>query len=413
MKLMPLSDRSLNFLALGEANNKNANSCDLLILDGQYDMNVLASSVDEIARTHPVLQSRIVRKGLRYYWQYEASLYPSKLFLDWSECYSDVDQWHKALRQYAIDNPIDPFVGSPLQFVYVRYNHLSAILFLSSHAASDARSGYILFEQLHSILTKQAIPNVDNSFCEDHLVFDRVKLKALLKAGRGLAVEMFKPRVKLPITDTHNWSVDYCDFGLKATKSLTKWAKHHQVSVNVALNYVLNKALNKGAKYTIIETISIRGIAKQDLASAYNNLIMPFGSEVGGDSCWVKAYQARLQNLKLEGYKVHQAEQRIQSCSINLMPKFALGSLVKCYKYMFLRGNVILSNLGRLEFDLSYIGEHKIVDIYNFSVPLPPAGLALVVSTYKERLRISFAHRSENIEPIIKAIKHELRVLNE
>ncbi|KZN45260.1 hypothetical protein [Pseudoalteromonas luteoviolacea] len=413
MKLMPLSDRSLNFLALGEANNNNANSCDLLILDGQYDMEVLATSVDQIARTHPVLQSRIVRKGLKYYWQYDALLYPPKLYLDWSDRYSDVEQWHKALRQYAIDNPIDPFAGSPLKFVYIRFKHLSAMLFLSSHAASDARSGYILFEQLHSILNKQTFPEEDNSFCEEHLIFDRVKLNAILKAGKYLVSELFKPSAKITIEDSSNWSVDYYDFGTAATESLVRWARQHQVSVNVALNYVLNKALNKGEKYTIIETISIRGIAKQDLASSYNNLIMPFGSEVGGDSCWVQAYQARLQNLKREGYKVHQAEQRIQSYSINLMPKFALKLLVNCYKHLFLRGNVILSNLGRLDFDLSYIGEHKIVDTYNFSVPLPPAGLALVVSTYKEKLRISFAHRSKNIEPIIKAIKHELSVLNE
>lgn len=410
---MPLSDRSLNFLALGEANNNNANSCDLAILDGHLDMNILAKCVDRIALTHPILQSRIVRKGLKYYWQHDESIYPQKLYLDWSQCYCEFDQWHEALRQYVIDNPIDPFSASPLKLIYIKYQQFSAILFLSSHAASDARSGYILFEQLNSILCNQSIPEEDNSFCEDPLIFDRVEWKALLKAGKCLVSELFKPSSKIMIKDSGNWSVDYFDFGVGATESLIKWANQHEVSVNVALNYLLNKALNKGEKYTIIETISIRGIAKKNLASSYNNLIMPFGSEVGGDSCWVKAYQARLQDLKLEGYKVHQAEQRIQSYSINMMPKFALKLLVNAYKSMFLNGNVILSNLGRLEFELNYIGERKIIDIYNFSVPLPPAGLALVVSTYKGRLRISFAHRTEKIEQIIKAIQHELSVINE
>ncbi|KID56736.1 hypothetical protein JF50_12550 [Pseudoalteromonas luteoviolacea] len=412
MNLLPLSDRALNFLALAEANNKNANSCDLVILEGHYGMDELSNCVDKIASLHPIMQSRIVRKGLKYFWLYDETLYPEKSQLDWTDRFLDVKQWHVALRQYAIDNPVDPYVGSPVQFVCIRFKQYSALIFLSSHTASDARSGYILFEQLHSLLLNQPISSIDNSFCEEHMLFDKVGTKALFHAGIRLAIDLFKSKTKIEIADSACWRVDYHDFGLDATKALKIWSKRHQVSVNVALNYVLNKALNNGQKYTVLETISLRGIAKKDLAGSYNNLIMPFGSEIGGESCWIKAYQARLQELKLEGYKVHQAEQRIQSYSINLVPKCALKLLVESYKRLFLNGNVILSNLGKLEFNLSYIGSFKIIDVYNFSVPLPPAGLALVASTYQGRLRISYAHRGEVELLITPAIEREIAALN-
>ncbi|AOT08534.1 hypothetical protein [Pseudoalteromonas luteoviolacea] len=412
MNLLPLSDRSLNFLALAEANKKNANSCDLAILEGHYDMQVLSTSIDKIASLHPIMQSRIVRKGLKYYWKYDEMLYPEKLELDWSDCFQDAEQWHAALRQYVIDNPVDPYSGSPVKFVYIRFRQRSALLFISSHTASDARSGYILFEQLNSLLLNQPLPRKDNSFCEEHMLFDRVKVKALLKASAKLAVDLCKSKKAIAVKGSEQWRVDYHDFGLEATEALKNWSNQHQVSVNVALNYILNKALNDGHKYTVLETMSLRGLAKKDLAASYNNLIMPFGSEIGGESYWIKAYQARLQELKLGGYKVHQAEQRIQSYSINLVPKCALKLLVEGYKRLFLNGNVILSNLGKLEFDLNYIGSLKILDVYNFSVPLPPAGLALVASTYNGRLRISFAYRNKAEPLFVQAIERELADLN-
>ncbi|ESP93233.1 hypothetical protein [Pseudoalteromonas luteoviolacea] len=413
MNLLPLSDRSLNFIALAAANKNNANSCDLAILEGHYDIDVLTECVNKIASTHPIMQSRVVKKGFRYYWQFDAQLYPEKRFLDWSEQYSNVEQWHAALRQFVIDNPIDPFNGSGVAFVYVKFRSYSALMFLSSHAVSDARSGYILFEQLHALLTDQPIPNQDNSFCEDHLLFDSVTYQAMFKAAARLACELFKAKKTIPIKASGQWQIDYHDLGVEATESVLAWARKYQFSANVVLNYVFNKVLNNGKKYTMIETMSVRALSSRNLSSSYNNLILSFGSDIGGDSNWMQAYQSRLNRLKSGDHTVHQAEQRLQSLSINLMPRRGLKLLVDSYKRLFLNGNVILSNLGKLEFDLKSIGKCKIIDIYNFSVPLPPAGLAIVVSTYQGRLRISYAHEGGDITSIKRAVECEIASLNE
>ncbi|MBQ4812888.1 hypothetical protein J8M20_16125 [Pseudoalteromonas luteoviolacea] len=411
--LIPLSARALNFLALADANG-NGNSCDLIILKGCPDQKVLTEAIDQIAKQHPVMQSRIVRKNWQYHWQFDAHLFPEKQFLDWSSDFDNFESWHRALRGYLFKDVVDPFSASPIKFVCVQYEQYFALLFISSHIASDGRSGYLLFEQLNAYLNTRSIVEDDNSFVCDSKLFESCGAKAYLTAFRQLASNFVRSRVEVKVNKEmpENCQVDYVDLGEAATKKLVDWSKKNGVSVNVALNVILNKSFFPNCGLRILETMSVRGLSKQSLEDAYNNLVIVFESHVGGSDDWVKEYAQHLTSLKSGGYRAFQAQQQIQALSINLLPRAALKMLVRIYKRLFLKGNVILSNLGALDFDLSHLGRYEIIDVYNFSVPLPPAGLAIVVSTYRQKLRLSIAHKGEDISHFMKAIESNILSIN-
>ncbi|KZN57765.1 hypothetical protein [Pseudoalteromonas luteoviolacea] len=404
--LIPLSARSLNFLALADAND-NGNSCDLVILKGCPDKLGLTQAVDKIAKTHPVMQSRIVRKNLRYYWQFDEHLLPEKEFLNWSYEFDCFELWHSALRNHLFKDIVEPFNSSPVKFICIQYRQYFALLFLSSHIASDGSSGYLLFKQLSAYLNSEPIAVADNSFAREPTLFDSCGTKAYLTAAKQLARNLVRPCSKVVLNKgkSNKCQVEYVDLGEGATKSLVDWSKQRGCSVNVALNYILSESLCGGRRLGVLETMSVRDISKQSLEYAYNNLVIVFESYIGGSNTWIDEYAKHLQKLKCEGYRAFQAQQEIQAISINLLPRVALKRLVRIYKRFFLKGNVILSNLGVVDFDLSHVGKYEIVDVYNFSVPLPPAGLAIVVSTYRQKLRISFAHRGDDISDFMKAIE--------
>ncbi|MCF2858043.1 hypothetical protein L1286_11220 [Pseudoalteromonas sp. SMS1] len=410
--LIPLSARALNFLALADANG-NGNSCDLIILKSRPSNQQLEHAVDQIAKSHPIMQSRIIRKRCRYYWEYDCQLLPEKKFLDWSENYANFEQWHSALRRYLFDDVIDPFASSPVKFVCIHYQQYCALLFISSHTASDARSGYLLFEQLNAHLNAQAVKVVDNAFENDHSLFEPCGFSAYVKASGRLLTNLLRRRslVDLKCEISEDWQVEYIDLGEAATKKLVDWSKKNQVSVNVALNHILSESICGKSKLSILETMSIRSRSKRNLEWAYNNLIIVFESHIGGGNNWLIGYRKHLDKVKSKNYKTFEAQQKIQAFTINLLPRTALKALVNIYKKLFLKGNMILSNLGVLEFDLSHLGEHEIVDVYNFSVPLPPAGLAFVMSTYRQKLRLSLAHRGHDVSSIMNEIKANIQAI--
>ncbi|KZN59710.1 hypothetical protein [Pseudoalteromonas luteoviolacea] len=404
--LIPLSPRALNFLALADAND-NGNSCDLVILKGTPEQRDLSQAIDKIAKTHPIMQSRIVRKSLRYYWQFDTHLLPEKEFLDWSDEFDSFELWHRALRNHLFKDIVDPFNSSPVKFICIQYREYFALLFLSSHIASDGSSGYLLFKQLSAYLNSEPIAVADNSFEREAALFDCCGTKAYLTAVKQLACNLVRSCSKVALSkgNSNQCQVEYVDLGERATKNLIEWSKQRGCSVNVALNYVLSESLCRDRGLSVLETMSVRDISKQPLEYAYNNLVIVFESYIGGSNTWIDEYARHLQQLKREGYRAFQAQQKIQALSINLLPRAALKTLVRIYKRLFLKGNVILSNLGVVDFDLSHVGKYEIVDVYNFSVPLPPAGLAVVVSTYRQKLRVSFTHRGGDISDYMSAIE--------
>ncbi|TQF70975.1 WSD1 family O-acyltransferase [Pseudoalteromonas luteoviolacea] len=407
--LIPLSARALNFLALSDAND-NGNSCDLVILKSSPSQKQLNEAVDHIAKSHPIMQSRIVRKRCRYFWQFDQQLFPEKRFLNWSEKYSSYEDWHDALRNYLFDDVIDPFSSSPVKFICIHYHQYCALLFISSHTASDARSGYLLFEQINAYLNSRSLDIEDRSFEREDKLFESCKVIAYFSASQLLLKNLTRPKKQVDLMHKRSdqWQVDYMDLGELATKKLVSWSKNHKVSVNVALNYILSQSICADKELNVLETMSVRDLSNKNLKWAYNNLIIVFESNIGGDNNWLEDYRQHLDKVKGGGYKTFQAQQEIQALTINLLPRSALKGLVSIYKKLFLKGNMILSNLGALEFDLSHLGEHEIVDIYNFSVPLPPAGLAFVVSTYRQKLRVSLAHRGDDVDPILSEIRSNI-----
>ncbi|RJE77220.1 hypothetical protein BGP78_09170 [Pseudoalteromonas sp. MSK9-3] len=408
--IIPLSDRALSFLALAAGNNGNANSGDLAIINGHLDPPNLKAAIDLIAVRHPILKSKIVRKSFNYFWQYDESIRPELITLDWSHKFDSEDSWHNATRNLISQDAIDPFSGSPAKLYYIKFNHKSALLFVSAHCASDARSGYIILDEINQFLCGSLGEYTDNSFLEDKHNFSKPKFKDWLVTLFDLGRSLLSRKKTAVLPDTSSNYIEYINLGKPALNSLIKYAKEHGLTVNGALNQALSKALGSKNQHIIFETLSVRPHAKNDLDGAYNNLIIPFSSVIGGKNNWIADYSCHLANITKNNIHSLVALQKLQGYLVRLFPKKKLKLLSRLYQSLFLKGNVLLSNLGKLDFDLQTIAHKEVEAVYNYSVPLPPAGLAIVASSLNNEFRYTLAYRGKpgSIEHFKSEFKHHI-----
>ena len=410
---IPLSDRALTFLALAADNNGNANSGDLAIINGHMDPSRLKAAINTISARHPILKSKIIRGYFNYYWQYSESITPELIIEDWSEKFDSEESWHDSARNLICHKAIDPFEGSPAKLYYIKYHHKSALLFVSAHCASDAKSGYIILDEINQFLCGKLSDYTDNSFLEETHNFSQPTMKDWLFALSHLGASLLSQKKIATFPNTQSNHIEYINLGKPALKSLIKYAKDHGLTVNCALNLALSKALGSKKQHIIFETLSVRAHAKRDLEGAYNNLIMPFYSVIGGKENWLEDYASHLTNTTQNIDRL-KALQKLQGSLIKLFPQKKLKLLSKLYRTLFLKGNVLISNLGKLDFNLLTIAHKQVEAVYNYSVPLPPAGLAIVVSSLKDEFRYTLAYRGkpESIEKFKSEFKKHILSLD-
>ena len=136
--MKPLSTLNTLFLFLSEM--VNGNSCEMITIDGNVDVVILAEAMRDVVAAHPHLRTQIVKRGRRYYKVPAADLI--QIPIEDRYFTGGADELNRFLANSIwCTPPVDVFNGPPLRILLTRTGRQTHLQVLSSHVWSDAKAG--------------------------------------------------------------------------------------------------------------------------------------------------------------------------------------------------------------------------------------------------------------------------------
>jgi hypothetical protein len=391
----------------------NGNSCEIIELDGRLDHDVLRQAIAAAVRRHPVLNSRLRRRFLAYYWEEAENELPIDLRIE-----QDSGDGPAALHRRLMDNiwaePLDLYNGRPARFHLTETQQgRSYLQLVTTHVWSDARAGYCLANDIataYTALAEGRVPDmvrVDLSDRESTRILMgqapesswayrfkalRCILRDLVANDRGLML----PRRRRGRTDTMK-----LELGADLLDRLRQGARQQGVTVHALLSTAMVRACQAqnvakaggsategGGIYRLLDLFSLRGYAREDAGDLYDTMVVPFCVRIDGsqsDDDMIADVARELERLKRGEIFTELFRQELYCLSAAMLPKRFATALVT---RLIAKGNVVVTNPGPIPYAIDRFGAVPVADFHSFSQLFPPGRVMCIFSTFRQRLRL-------------------------
>ena len=432
--MKPLSTLNTLFLFLSEM--VNGNSCEMITIDGNVDVVILAEAMRDVVAAHPHLRTQIVKRGRRYYKVPAADLI--QIPIEDRYFTGGADELNRFLANSIwCTPPVDVFNGPPLRILLTRTGRQTHLQVLSSHVRSDAKARYLLLNDIIEAYNSRVAGRSPQLSERDNggLDFD-VALQARLadmervysrKAVlQSLCRDFFHSGGSTTVKQADRYQSRFSTtvIGDDAfMRQLKQVAKVAGVTIHSFLVAALTKALHQHDErqgrakryYRIHDMFSLRGHV-DGFADMYDCCVLPFDF----DCDWQSASNARLMSNSRALAEIKQGKIFDEYFKVKFMldmlhhlPRPQASKLALQY---LVNGNVLCTNPGIVPFDYPRMENAPITDFYSFSQVFPPGQLMFVFTTFRKSFRLAtvyneFAVTAAQVQAIITDIVAELRFM--
>lgn len=423
----PLSTLNMLFICLLSV--VNGNSCETIEFKGRLDRARLREALRHAFGRHPILNSTLKRRFLKYYWIHHNHSLPFDLRIQSIGSVTDAER-HRHLLANIWSEPLNLFRNRPIRVCLTECDDRSVLQLITTHLWSDARAGYRLSHDIAEAYTALSEGRTPESAVIDipdrnsaHL-YTKKTFKATwwywFKALFLMCRDAVLQDRKLYTLDSDPGRTDFekFDFDENFLDAIRQAAKKKGVTVHslfaaavtrVCQNYNIKHDIDDQGTYRLLDLFSLRSFSAVDVNDLYDTMVVPYAIRCNsalGDQALVENVAKQLQQLKQGEILTELYRQRLYALTAMFLPKRFATQLVTKF---IAKSNILVSNPGPVPYSLERFGSVEVSDFYSFSQLFPPAKIMFLFSTYKNCLRILIIYNRTNFSgPEIEAFASDL-----
>lgn len=375
----------------------NANSACLFVLQGKLERERLQDAVTQLAQRHPLLRSRVVRRGWTLGWQtadaiplvrYEALPQPLDEAMEWL-----VNQaWTTA---FAMDQQgafaVQVFEGEDC----------TVLQLVTSHVAEDARASYQIAHDL--ALLYGGIGATPYTVTPPAADMNRYLVRASAlewcghtwRALRGSVRDILCTDATLAVPAVpagQQRSFDLHDILPQQFAALREQAARRGCTVHalmlLAVCRIVGRAQSRpGRTIRLIDMFSLRGMGAAPLDSLYENVVLPYQIHVrhGSDEAMLAQIGVRVAAMK--GGEFRTEFLRFKFCNA-VLALCRGGRLGRWLVQRMVQARTLITNPGRIPFPLQQFGPLAVLEFFSYAQLFPPGAVMCQFSGWQNRVRI-------------------------
>jgi len=394
----------------------NGNSCMYFELSKKIDLDVLQASVDILVRRHALLNCGFKSSMFSYRWSDDKPLDPVVVNHQKIEV-GNRDAMIRHLTNNAWGERFDLAHERQLRVYYVEYNGGAVVQLVPNHILADGRAADLLMADLASIYHQLAANNCDVDDLAASVKCDYAESSVQLFAGhmskgerlaytmaalKNIVSDIFRPAHGIFVkkssrgnTRVHVETVDDKLFVMMKSRLKANGFTVHPMLVSAVLRAIEEFNDSKGFKaesLRVSDMFSMLPFADQNLTGVYDCFVVPFTSYYTlkkNNLEMMNQVRDTVGRYKSGGIFEELFRQNIYALTGKFSPKKLATYLV--IKYIA-KSNVIISNPGRVKFDIPDMGNAEIVNYTSFSQLFPPAKIFFLFSSFKGALRLNILY---------------------
>ena len=392
----------------------NANSCDLIELDGELDLERLQNAAEQVIDRHPMARSVSVRRGLYFYWVHCEHRLPIQIETR-SINSDDPTVIRHALLAATWERRVVAHNAHPFRFIYTRTPRGAYLQIITSHVYTDGKAANIFtgdVAQCYAALGRGQTWNPPAADIPDRS-HDRMFLRGLswwrraglfLQGAKGLLTDVCMPVGRLAIstprtTDTDVLMIDLPDAltqGLRAQAARRKLTVHPFLLIAVLRTCeAFNRARGKPARWPlrIVDNFSLRRFSNDPaIEHIYDCVAVPYKLALDArrsDDALLQDMFEALEKLKQGDALAELYRLRFYHWLSLPMPK---TWAVRMACFMATRADVICTNVGVLDPRLEHIGDVRVKRYFSFPQLLPPGKVMYQISSFRGTMRLALLY---------------------
>lgn len=375
----------------------NANSACLLVLQGKLERERLQSAVTALAQRHPLLRSKVVRRGMRLGWQALAAA-PQVRYVALPQPLAGAMEW--LVNQAWSTSFVLEQEGAFAVQVFEDADR-TVLQLVTSHVAEDARASYQIAHDLAQLYGGAGMtPPVVAPPAAD---MNRYLVRAGARQWCGHVWRAMRSSVRdllctdatlaLPATSaTQQRRFDLHDVTPAQFAALKAQAARRGCTVHalmlLAVCRIIGRAQSRpGRTIRLIDMFSLRGMGAEPLDSLYENVVLPYQIHVrhGGDDAMLAQIGARVAAMK--GGEFRTEFLRFKFCNA-VLALCRGGRIGRWLVQRMVQARTLITNPGRIPFPLRQFGPLPVLEFFSYAQLFPPGAVMCQFSGWQDRLRI-------------------------
>ena len=393
----------------------NGNSCEMLEVDGDVNIERLRYALRCVVEKHDNLRAIIVEENREIYRKVRNGTIEIPIEVS-ERSFDSLEELQSYLADNIWRNPaFNLGVDAPIKVKITKVAGCSYIQFITTHVWADARSGYLLIADIVNFYNRRessSILGVDLNSSPKLSTFDKnvqaVAKKYKIQLGwlpaiGSLIGGCFGNGSKLSVNQCEDQDTQFYLHKFSSPQKLVE-IKDHAKSLGTTVHSILVPAiidacrahdLDRGVirkSYHLHDLFSVRAYGDSTNQGLYDNFVLPFEYSIKWDedpNIMVSKVNDEINKVKNGGVFIEYNMIERILWLLKYLPKRKTIDFI--YKY-FLSGNILCTNPGVIPFEYSKLGDTKILDFYSFSQLFPPGKIMFVFNTFRKVLRISVVY---------------------
>jgi hypothetical protein len=414
----PLSICSKVFYELGRL--VNANSACMITVKGTLCPVTLARAADELARVHPMLRTVIRRKGMRLGWV-ETTGKPKVVEYPLPE-----DAPLDTLMTYVFDHTWIPVFSTrddiPFRVHLFRNASYSIVQLVTSHVTEDARASYQISHDMARILASLAgaeheAPNRVEAPGPDMDVVlfpgtSRLRWTGhFLKACGAIVRDFAKRDITLPLVRKPRFDGPAAPVrrglivrdiepelfqGLRAAAS-ARGASLHSLLLLAMCRIIWRRDGRAGKTIRMIDMMTLRGHGGRATENLYEIAVIPYQLRIrpGSDEDCLSQITQRIEALRKGEYRTELIRYRL---TLKLLASVRHLPLLLWIIETYVQSRVLVSNPGRIPFDLEEFGGLPVCEFITYPQLFSPGAVMTQFSGFRDRVRLIMIFDPETMD---------------